>query len=83
MGLHQTKKFLHINKMKRQSTEWENRVTNDTSGNRLINKIYKEFIQLDVKKTVNRQCPWWSPDLPLTSTVFRWSTPRNTPPSRR
>ena len=32
--------------MKRQSTKWENIVTNDTSDKGLIPKIYKEFVQL-------------------------------------
>ena len=38
-----------INKIKRQPTEWENIFT-DTSDNKLISKIYKEFTKLNTKK---------------------------------
>ena len=38
-----------INKMKRQHTEWQNIFTN-TSDNRLISKIYREFMKLNTKK---------------------------------
>ena len=38
-----------INKMKRQSTEWENIFAN-TSDKWLISKIYKELIKLNTKK---------------------------------
>ena len=41
-----------INKIKRQSTEWENILTN-TSGMRLISKIYKVLTKLNIKKTNN------------------------------
>ena len=49
----QPKKLLHkketINKMKGQSTEWEN-IFVSTSDKGLINQIYKELIQLNTKK---------------------------------
>ena len=38
--------------MKKQHTEWEMVSTNDTSVKELISKLYKEFIQLDTKKTI-------------------------------
>ena len=38
-----------VNKMKRQSTEWENIFTN-TSDKVLISKIYKELTKLNTKK---------------------------------
>ena len=49
MGLYQNKMVLHskkskINKMKRQLT--------DTSGNRLMSKIYKELIKLNTKRQI-------------------------------
>ena len=36
-----------INKMKRQSTEWEKIFANDITDNGLISKVYKEYIELN------------------------------------
>ena len=38
-----------INKMKRQSTEWEKIFANDETDKGLIFKIYKQLIQLNIK----------------------------------
>ena len=38
-----------INKMKRPSTESEKTFANDISDKRLISKIYKELIELNIK----------------------------------
>ena len=40
-----------INKIKRQSSEWEKVIANETTDKGLISKIYKQFMQLNTRKT--------------------------------
>ena len=41
------------NKVKRQPSEWDNIIANETTGKILISKIYKQLIQLNIRKTNN------------------------------
>ena len=51
-----------ISKMRRQPSEWEKIIANETTDKGLISKIYKQFIQLNARKT-NNPIKKWEKDL--------------------
>ena len=52
----------NISKVKRQPSEWEKIIANETTDKRLISKIFKQLIQLNTRKT-NNPIKKWEKDL--------------------
>ena len=51
-----------ISKVKRQPSEWEKIIANETTDKGLISKIYKQLLQLNTRKT-NNSIKKWEKDL--------------------
>ena len=51
-----------INKVKRQSSEWEKIIANETTDKGLISNLYKQLIQVNSRK-INNPIKKWEKDL--------------------
>ena len=61
-GMLKTEGFLTISKVKRQPSEWEKIIANETMGKELISKIYKQLLQLNSRK-INDPIKKWTKEL--------------------
>ena len=64
-----------ISKVKKQLSEWEKIIANETTNKGLISKIYKQLIQLNTRKT-NNSIKKWEKDQTYISPkkTYRWLT---------
>ena len=60
-----------ISKVKRQPSEWEKIIANEATSKELISKIYKQFLQLSLKKNTFESVlrRWMNPEPIIQSEV--------------
>ena len=61
-----------INKVKRQPSEWEKIIANETTDKGLLSKIYKQLMKLNTRKT-NNPIKNWAEGLDISlKKTYRW-----------
>ena len=63
-----------ISKVKRQLSEWEKIIANETTDKELISKIYKQHMQLNTRK-INNPIKKWAKELDISpKKTYKWLT---------
>ena len=63
-----------MSKVKRQPSEWEKIIANETTDKGLTSKIYKQLIQLNARKTNNPIKKWEKETSISPKKTYRWLT---------
>ena len=65
-----------ISKVRRQPSEWEKIIANETTDKGLISKIYEQFIQLNAEKQTTQSKSGKRTKTDISPKIYRW--PKNT-----